>query len=260
MRTYGAEAGWRQRLAFVLLDPEIESFSYELDDEVQAISALAAAVGRPAEELLAYAAEVREDPELGRRLWRHLRWRFDLKRRPQLGHRLAWYVLVRAFKPKLVVETGIYLGFGSLALLRALDRNAEEGDPGELMSFDIVPAAGAVVREALRHRWRRYIGTTKDTLPAALEGRQVDMLFQDTPHTEENQRFEFGLALSHSGERLLLMDCSGGYAPTLRSLCAERGGAYREVAMRSRGHIHPGAPLTFAMFDNRPRAPSGDVG
>ncbi|MEA2215252.1 MAG: hypothetical protein QOK19_813, partial [Solirubrobacteraceae bacterium] len=97
MRTYGAEAGWRQRLAFVLLDPEIESFSYELDDEVQAISALAAAVGRPAEELLAYAAEVREDPELGRRLWRHLRWRFDLKRRPQLGHRLAWYVLVRAF-------------------------------------------------------------------------------------------------------------------------------------------------------------------
>jgi hypothetical protein len=258
MRTYGADAAWRTRVAYVLSDPEIESFSYKLDDEAETISALATAVGLPAGELLAYADEAREDPEFNELLWRHLRWRLDLKRRPPLGHRLAWYVLVRAFKPKLVVETGIYLGFGSLALLRALERNTEEGLPGELISFDIVHAAGEVVREPLRRRWRHYIGPTRETLPAALEDRTVDMLVQDTPHTAENQRFEFGLALSHAAPHLLLVDGSGGYAPTLKELCAERGGAYHEVPIRSRDHIHPGAHVTFGIFDEPPGGASED--
>jgi predicted O-methyltransferase YrrM len=255
-RRYETDAGWRRRVAYVLLDPEIESFGYELDDEVEAISALAAAVRRPAEELLAYAAEVREDPEFNRLLWRHLRWRPHVKRRPQLGHRLAWYVLVRAFKPKLVVETGIYLGFGSLALLRALERNNEERAPGELMSFDLVRASGTMVRAPLRRRWHRYIGPTSDTLPGALEGRQVDMLFQDTAHTEENQRFEFGVALTHAAPRLFLIDGSGGHAPTLRALCAERSCTYHEVPMRSVGHIHPGGPVTFGVFDQEDHQPA----
>jgi predicted O-methyltransferase YrrM len=249
MRKYGAEASWRTRWTYVLVDPEIESFSYRLDDEVGAVSALAAALGRPAQEFLAYAAETHQDPELNRLLWRHVRWRLDLKRRPPLGNRLAWYVLVRAFKPKLIAETGIYLGLGSLALLRALERNAGEGSPGELVSFDVVPSAGVLVREQLRPGWHRILGDTRDTLPEALAGRSVEMLFQDTPHTEENQRFEFGVALANAGPRLLLLDASGGYAPTLRALCSERGGTYHQVPMRSRAHIHPGVPISFAVFE-----------
>jgi predicted O-methyltransferase YrrM len=249
MRKYGAEASWRTRWTYVLIDPEIESFSYELEDETEAISALAAALGRPAEEFLAYAAETHEDPELNRLLWQHVRWRPDVKRRPPLGNRLAWYVLARAFKPELIAETGIYLGLGSLALLRALARNAEEGSKGELISFDVVPSAGLLVREQMRPGWRRVLGDTRDTLPATLQGRRVDMLFQDTPHTEENQRFEFGVALANAGPRLLLLDSSGGYAPALRALCSELGGAYHLVPMRSRAHIHPGAPISFGVFE-----------
>ncbi len=83
----------------------------------------------------------------------------------------------------------------------------------------------------------------------ALEGRRVDMLFQDTPHTEENQRFEFTAALTHAARRLLLLDASGGTAPTLRAMCAEHDGTYHEVPMRSRGHIYPGGAITFGVFD-----------
>lgn len=248
-RTSRADIGWRARAAYVLFDPEIESYSYELDNEAEAIAALAVALGRPAQELSAYAAETRTDPELNELLRRHLRWRLDTKRRPPLGNRLAWYVIVRARKPRLIVETGIYLGLGSLALLRALERNAEEGNPGELISFDTILSAGSMVRAPMRRHWRRIIGTTQDMLLPALEGRSVDMLFQDTPHTEENQRFEFTAALMHAAQRLLLLDASGGTAPTLRAICAEHGGAYHEVPMRSRGHIYPGGAITFAVFD-----------
>jgi hypothetical protein len=250
MRRFKADVGLRRRLAYVLLDPELESFSYELQNESEIISALARALDRPFDELARYASETREDPELNELLARHVRWRADVKRRLPLGNRLTWYVIVRALKPELVVETGIYLGLGSLAVLRALERNRREGSAGELMSFDTVSGAGGIVREQARRGWHRFVGSTKDLLLPALEGRRVDILFQDTPHTEENQRFEFSAALSHAGPNLLLFDASGGTAPTLGTICAERGGAYHRMPLLTRGHIFPGIEITFAIFEN----------
>ena len=248
MRGLEADVGLGRRLAYVLFDPETESFSFELDNEPEVIAALAIALGRPEHELAAYAAETHRDPELGELLTHHVRWRFDVKRRLPLGNRLAWYVIARALKPELVVETGIYLGLGSLALLRALERNRQEESPGELLSFDINPRAGSIVRDQAQDGWHRFVGFTHDLLLPALEGRRVDMLFQDTPHTEENQRFEFGAALSHAAPQLLLVDGSGGYAPTLEDICAERNGTYHRVPLRSRDHIFPGTELRFAVF------------
>jgi Methyltransferase domain len=251
MRRFSTGVGLRRRLAYVLIDPETESFSFELDNEPEVIAGLAVALGRGERELAAYAAETRADPELNELLSRHLRWQFDTKRRLPLGHRLGWYVMARALKPELVVETGIYLGLGSLVLLRALERNRLEGRPGELMSFDTNPAAGSIIRERARHGWLRFIGSTRDLLLPALEGRRVSMLFQDTSHTEENQRFEFGAALSHAAPQLLLLDGSGGYSPTLEAICEERDGAYHRVPLHSREHVFPGAEIAFGLFEER---------
>jgi Methyltransferase domain len=250
LRDLDADVGLRTKLAFVLWDPEIESYSYELEDEVAFVRELADVFGEPRARLRRFAEETRQDPELNERLARHNRWRFDVKRRPPLGHRLAWYLAVRARRPAVVVETGIYRGLGSLVLLRALERNRQEGFPGELISFDIHPAAGDLVRPELRRGWRRWIGSTQDLLPAALEGMQVEMLFQDTPHTEANQSLEFGTALEHAGERLLLIDGSGGEAPTLRRLTSEYGGWYSRVRAPSRDHVYRGSNVALGMFDS----------
>ena len=252
MRGFHADVSLRKRLAYVLLDPETESFSFELDNEQEVIAGLAVALGYPHDELASYAAETHSDPELGELLARHVGRRFDLKRRQPLGNRLAWYLIARALKPELIVETGIYLGLGSLVLLRALERNRLEGSPGELMSFDINPHAGVLVRDGIRRDWRRLIGSTRELLVPALEGRRVGMLFQDTPHTEENQRFEFGAALSNAAAKLVLVDGSGGYSPTLESLCTGREGRYHRVPLRSRDHIYPGAEIRFAIFAQCP--------
>jgi hypothetical protein len=247
-RSFDSDIGFARRLSYVLLDPELESYSFDLDNEREAVAELAVARERPEDELAGYAAETHRDPELNELLTRRVRWRFDMKQRMPLGSRLAWYVSVRALKPELVVETGIHLGLGSLALLRALERNEQEGHPGELMSFDMNPDAGRLVRDELRTSWSRIAGRTSETLAPALEGRRVGMLFQDTLHTEENQRVEFGAALAHAAPLLLLVDCSGGYAPTLERLCAEHGGAYHRVALRSRAHVHPGGDFRFGVF------------
>jgi hypothetical protein len=255
MRSFNAEVGVFRRLAYVLFDPELESFSFELADEEEVIAALAVALGYPQQLLSEYAAETRTDPELNERLTRRVRWRFDFKRRMPTGSRLAWYLIARALKPEVIVETGIYMGLGSLVLLRALERNAQEGHPGELMSFDTDPLSGWLVRDQLRGRWRRVIGLTSTTLAPALTGRSVGILLHDTAHTEETQRIEFEAALANAAPRLVLVDGSGGYVPTLEQLSSERDGSYHRVLLRSRGHVHPGSEFRFATFDTPPLTP-----
>ena len=252
MRSFNADVGALRRLAYVLFDPELESFSFDLADEDAIVAALAVALGCPERELAGYADETRSDPELNERLTRRVRWRLDFKRHMPIGSRLAWYVTARALKPEAIVETGIYMGLGSLVLLRALERNAQEGHPGELMSFDANPLSGWLVRDELRGRWRRVIGLTSITLSAALTGRSVGMLLHDTAHTEETQRIEFEAALANAAPRLVLVDGSGGYVPTLEQLCRERDGSYHRVPMWSRGHVHPGSELRFATFEISP--------
>jgi hypothetical protein len=248
VRKYATDVGLRHRLGYVVLSPETESFSYELDNRVELIEGLAAALGRSGSELAAYAAEVDHDPELNGLLSRHVCRRFDVKHRLPLGHRLAWYVLARAFKPELIVETGIYDGLGSLALLRALERNRGEGSAGELISIDSNPHAGSIVRDELRANWRRITGFTSDCLLPAIEARRVGMFFQDTAHTEANQRFEFTAALSHAADCLVLLDGSGGLSGTLQAVSAEQGGVYHRLPVHSRNHIYPGLDVAFAVF------------
>jgi hypothetical protein len=232
----------------VLWDPETESYSYELTNQQEVLRGIAEVLGSTYEELAGYAAEIPGDPEFNDRLARHLRWRVDVKHRPALGHRLGWYVIARALKPALIVETGIYNGLGSLTLLRALERNAREGASGELLSFDIDPAAGFIVRDELRGRWSRHVGSTRDLLAPALAGREVGMMTQDTPHEEENQRFEFGLALAHRAPTLVLLDGSGGWAPTLPAICAERSGSYTRLPVSARDHVTDGVDLSLGVF------------
>jgi hypothetical protein len=258
MMSFRGDVGVWRRVSYVLFDPELESFSFELADERGVLAALAVALECPEGELVRFAAETHTDPELNARLRRHVRWRMDFKRHMPIGSRLAWYVTTRVLKPELVVETGIYMGLGSLVLLRALERNAEEGHPGDLMSFDTNPLAGMLVRKELHGRWHRVVGSTHMALPSALRGRRVGMLLHDTAHTEETQRLEFETALAHAAPRLVLVDGSGGYVPTLKELCQERGGTYHRVHLRSQAHVHPGSEYRFALFNaDREASPGG---
>ncbi len=237
---------------YLLLDPEIESFSYELANEHELIEIVSAAMGVDAATVATYCAEAHTDPELNALLSARVRWRPETKRRMPLGLRTLWYVLVRVRRPKLVIETGVLQGLGSLTILAALERNAAEGSPGRLISVDTDPAAGWLVPPRLRTRWSLLTGRSTEVLPAALAGEGVGILFQDTPHTYHNQMAEFGLAIEHAVTPLLLIDPDGGRSPALQEL-GERHGARRfQYQPAPRRHFYTPAPTVVGVFSRLP--------
>jgi methyltransferase family protein len=238
----------RRHLRFVLFDPEVESYTYRVANMEGMLAAIGEVTGAPLSALSCYVLEADQDPELGGRLAERMRWRFSVKRRPQLGNRLGWYVLIRALRPEVAVETGIYNGLGSLTLLRALERNRAEGTPGELISFDLAEAAGWLVDESHRSHWQRVLGSTADTLESALRGRRVGALFQDSDHSDETQRLEFGAALASAAPTLLLVDASGGQSPVLERLSRNVGADYRCVRLGAADHWYQRGALAFAVL------------
>jgi hypothetical protein len=118
------------------------------------------------------------------------------------------YRLVRQARPERVVETGVFFGRSSAAILSALERNGR----GRLVSIDLpVPGAyfnsdgryesspanagrtGCLVPRQLRARWELRLGDARELLPAAVSGG-VDLFLHDSEHSEAHMTFEYETA------------------------------------------------------------------
>lgn len=109
------------------------------------------------------------------------------------------YFLVRALKPRVVVETGVCYGASSGYILEALARNGT----GELYSIDLgndpqEPPNDFFVPPDSQHHWRLIIGDSKQELPRLLKrlGR-IDLFHHDSLHTFEHMMWEYETAFPH---------------------------------------------------------------
>jgi hypothetical protein len=134
------------------------------------------------------------------------------------------YRLVRTFKPKLVVETGVHWGKTTVGILSGLRKNGT----GRLISIDLPKKAGSMnsdgrydaahverdsdtgrlVPRDLRDIWDLRLGTSRDLLPDAIRG--ADMLFHDSEHSFATMAFEYGLACQEmTGGGVIASDDTG---------------------------------------------------
>jgi predicted O-methyltransferase YrrM len=109
---------------------------------------------------------------------------------------LTWlqYLLTRATRPEVVVETGVWIGGSSFTLLSALTANKG----GKLVSIDFPPfkkknrvGIGRLVPESLYDRWELHLGPSKALLPKVAEKGGVDIFIHDSDHTYANMTAEF---------------------------------------------------------------------
>jgi hypothetical protein len=241
VRTVGART--RSNLAFVLTDPEPNNFTYELANQSELVAWIQAVSRCELAQAQEMVLEARGDLVLHTRLRAATaeRWWWS-KPSPPFGKRLAWYALARLLKPELIVETGVHDGLGSLLLLRALERNAEEHREGRLMSFDINPAAGWIVGK--HPLWDLRIESTRAGLSGALaESATVGMFIHDSLHTYENEHYELHTAALHLAPSGVLVSDNAHVTTALAEICQEFGLIYYEFRERPDRHFYPGGAM-----------------
>lgn len=136
--------------------------------------------------------------------------------RPEVSIRL--YGLVREFKPKILVETGVCNGVSTAVILAALEMNnegslysidfpeythtnCEEGTFWEGKKGGVVPKGkmpGWLIPDRYRRRWHLTLGRSRERLPVLLdELGEIDFFIHDSEHSYECMTFEYQLAWKH---------------------------------------------------------------
>jgi len=121
------------------------------------------------------------------------------------------FLLVRASRPNVVVETGIANGRSTAIILAAMDLNGA----GMLHSIDINDDVG----EFVPHRHPRWVKHITDGSPVALEGilqgaGPLDIFIHDSDHRYRAQLGEYELAENYGSARFILAsdDVNWSYA------------------------------------------------
>jgi hypothetical protein len=237
LRGYGADVS--SHLGYVFLSPELQNFTYELENEEELAHWIADTFGGDYLTVCSYLIEARSDQKIYEPLRRATNvWWSKLE--PPIGRRLGWYAITRLLQPKVVMETGIHDGLGSLVFLAALHRNRQDGVDGRLVSFDIDPACGWIVGD--HPRWSKRIGDTAVTLPEAIAEAVPDLFLHDSLHTYEHEMMELEAVASAAPDCVLLSDNS--HATTaLSDLSGAHGRRYSLFLEKPRAHFYPGGGI-----------------
>jgi hypothetical protein len=130
------------------------------------------------------------------------------------------YLLTRAARPRIVVETGVLYGASSAHILAAMECNGQ----GELQSIELGAPAGEpphdfFVPPELTGRWNLVMGDSRRKLPALLTRLdQIDLFHHDSLHTFEHMTWELETALPHLGPGGILSSDDVLIAHSLREI------------------------------------------
>jgi len=233
---------------YVLRGKEVDNFTYEIAnrDELSTMISSMLAVGL--ERVSERIAEIDSDDEFARSLNDLLARRSDRPSEMPLGRRVGWYAVTRILRPSIVVETGVHDGLGSAVLLRALERNAADGAPGRLVSFDVRSDVGWLVPDALRTFWTLVTGDSVTGIRDSCEAGTVGLFVHDSLHTYEHEHAELS-AVIHAMQRPSALISDNAHATTaLEDFCASRDIPFARFLERPVGTWYPGSGLGLGVL------------
>lgn len=234
-------------MRFILLDPETTNFTYDIDNLDELVGFIAAQLGAPQADVRRYAEELLGDHALADRLAARLASRRDRKPTPLYGRRIGWYCAARVLKPKLLVETGVADGLGSAVLIRAMERNAAEGSPGEVIGIDIDPTAGWLLDDELRSHHQLVIEDSHTALPRLLRGRQLDLFIHDSNHHYEHEATEYRLVAPALAPHAVVLSDNAHAVPALEDWARASGRSFAFFRERPRRHFYPGGGIGLSL-------------
>jgi hypothetical protein len=234
----------RDNLPYLLFSPEVDSFTYPIANEDELAALLADVLETDAATVAAAIAEAHDCALLARALrqgWPEVIW---LRRNPRPGlPQLASWAILRLTRPALAVETGILDGMASTVMLVALERNARDGHEGRLVSVDLMPGAGTMVPEWLKHRWEPVAGDSATAIGPAVGDRTIGYFASDSLVDDDHVDRELAAVLARAAPGLIAMTVSAA----LQSL--DRAGAeVRRIQERPRGHFYAGRHVAIGRF------------
>ncbi len=242
-RQYYADAlkrieGWAWK------DTEDSNFYYRLTplNEDQLAQTVKCVTGCDLERVRSYFAELDGDAGLREHIRKALaQSNYGRDIQVEFGRRLGWYAMVRALKPKLVVETGVDHGVGSCVLASALLRNAADGCPGRYIGTDIRQEAGQLLQGPYRSVAEIVYGDSIQSLKD-LQG-SIDLFINDSDHSADYEAREYETVAGKLSPSAVILGDNSHVTDKLSRFSATHGRRFIFFREIPQDHWYPGAGI-----------------
>jgi len=173
------------------------------------------------------------------------------------GRRLGWYVVVRVIKPRIVVETGVDKGLGSVLLCAALLRNRNEGFDGYYYGTDINPKAGYLLDGIYKEIGKILYGDSIESLSKL--SVPIDLFVNDSDHSAEYEYQEYHTIQNQLHEGSILLSDNADICISLFRFSQETNRQFLFFKEVPANHWFPGAGIGFSFYSNSHATKSDNV-
>ena len=248
LRTALLFSGRNSFLSFkwLLSSREFANYTYDLKPRNREHLAwfVSSVTGATIAEIKEYFSEIESDVEfqnyIKARLAMHRRGG-EIDKNPFLGWRIGWYAIVRATKPKILVETGTEKGMGSLVLAKAAAKNDNQAI---VYTLDIEPSSGLMIGPEYDGRVVRLIGDSVMNL-STLE--KIDFFIHDSDHSAEHELAEFEAILPRLTNRAICLSDNSHVTTVLSKWSETHGRQFYFFKEEPLDHWYPGAGIGVSL-------------
>ena len=159
----------------------------------------------------------------------------------EFSRRLGWYICVRLLKPKILVETGVDKGLGSLILIKAIIKNNEEGFSGYYYGTDINPKAGYLLSGDYNNYGKIIYGDSIETLNKI--SSEIDLFINDSDHSAEYEYKEYLAIKNKLSKKAIILGDNSHSTDKLIQFSIENNRSFLLFREEPSNHWYPGAGI-----------------
>jgi predicted O-methyltransferase YrrM len=240
---------FRSAIKWLFTSRETTNFTYDLEvDNKRYLAAMIADIfGMSCGRVMDFIEELENDAELRAHILDETAksdFAFLADSTIRYGRRVGWYAVVRAMKPKVVVETGVDKGMGSCVLTAALRRNAQEGSGGKYYGTDINPRAGYLLSGPYAEFGEILYGDSIESLDTL--NLQIDLFINDSDHSADYEAAEYETIADKLSENAVLLSDNVQCSSRLLDFSLKNSRQFLAYQEKPANHWYPGAGIGFS--------------
>jgi len=225
---------------------EYTNFTYHLTDDnlITLAQTVSLVTKKEYSEILGYLKEADDNGELKEHIINATNNSTEKKfadKEIRFGRRLGWYAFARALKPKVIIETGIDKGLGSVLLCCALEKNAQEGYDGFYYGTDINPRAGYLLSGKYEAYGQILYGDSIESLKK-FEGR-IDLFINDSDHSADYEAEEYDIIENKLSSHAIILGDNAHCTDKLLKFSLNKNRYFVYFQEKPKDHWYPGAGM-----------------
>lgn len=157
------------------------------------------------------------------------------------SRRIGWYIIARIIKPRLIIETGVDKGMGSVILTEAIIKNKLDGYEGEYIGTDINPNAGYLFKDLYLENGKIIYGDSIESLKKIQ--KPIDLFINDSDHSATYEGNEYKTILNKLSDNSVILGDNSHSTDELLKFSIKHNRKFVLFRERPRDHWYPGAGI-----------------